>query len=99
MRALLEAAAAELEAQREDVLSSTLIWPRALDAERCAAFLHAVDHELAVLETAGYVSVPSAGRFPCWPSPASGSASTSPASPRSPPSPLAELVRRARGSR
>jgi len=64
MRTLLEAAAAELEAQREDVLSSTLIWPRALDAERCAAFLHAVDHELAVLETAGYVSVPSAGRFP-----------------------------------
>ena len=64
MRALLEAAAAELEAQCEDVLSSTLIWPRGLDAERCAAFLHAVDHELAVLETAGYVTVPSAGRFP-----------------------------------
>jgi hypothetical protein len=64
MRALLEAAAAELEAQREDVLSSTLIWPSGLDAERCAAFLHAVDHELAVLDCLGYVTVPRAGRFP-----------------------------------
>jgi hypothetical protein len=64
MRTLLEAAAAELEARREDVLSSTLIWPRGLDAERCAAFLHAVDRELAVLDSAGYVTVPRAGRFP-----------------------------------
>jgi hypothetical protein len=64
MRALLEAAAAELVVQREDVLSSTLIWPRSLDAERCEAFLHVVDHELAVLDTAGYVTVPRAGRFP-----------------------------------
>ena len=64
MRTLLEAAAAELEARREDVLSSTLIWPRGLDAERCAAFLHAVDHELAVIDSAGYVTVPRAGRFP-----------------------------------
>jgi hypothetical protein len=63
MRTLLEAAAAELEARREDVLSSTLIWPRGLDAERCAAFLHAVDRELAVLESAGYVTVPRGGRF------------------------------------
>jgi hypothetical protein len=63
MRALLEAAAAELEAQREDILSSTLIWPRSLDAERCAAFLHAVDHELAVLDSMGRVTVPRAGRF------------------------------------
>jgi hypothetical protein len=64
MRALLEAAATELEAQREDILSSTLIWPRGLDAERCAAFLRAVDHELAVLDSLGYVTVPRAGRFP-----------------------------------
>jgi hypothetical protein len=64
MRTLLEAAAAELEDRREDVLSSTLIWPRALDAERCAAFLHAVDRELAVLDSAGYVTVPRGGRFP-----------------------------------
>jgi hypothetical protein len=64
MRTLLEAAAAELEARREDVLSSTLIWPHGLDAEGCAAFLHAVDHELAVLDCAGYVTVPRAGRFP-----------------------------------
>jgi hypothetical protein len=64
MRALLEAAAAELEAQREDVLSSRLFWPRGLDAERCEAFLHAVDHELAVLDSLGYVTVPRAGRFP-----------------------------------
>ena len=64
MRTLLEAAAAELEARREDVLSSTLIWPRGLDAEHCAAFLHAVDRELAVLDSAGYVTVPRAGRFP-----------------------------------
>jgi hypothetical protein len=64
MRTLLEAAAAELEARREDVLSSALIWPRGLDAERCAAFLHAVDHELAVLDSAGYVTVPRGGRFP-----------------------------------
>jgi hypothetical protein len=64
MRALLEVAAAEFEARREDVLSSTLIWPRGLDAERCAAFLHAVDRELAVLDSAGYVTVPTAGRFP-----------------------------------
>jgi hypothetical protein len=64
MRTLLEAAAAELEARREDVLSSTLIWPRGLDAECCAAFLHAVDRELAVLDSAGYVTVPRAGRFP-----------------------------------
>ena len=64
MRALLEAAAAELEARREDVLSGRLIWPIALDAERCAAFLHAVDRELAVLDAAGYVTVPHTGRFP-----------------------------------
>jgi hypothetical protein len=64
MRRLLEAAAAELEARREDVLSSTLIWPGGLDAERCAAFLHAVDSELAVLDSAGYVTVPRGGRFP-----------------------------------
>ena len=64
MRTLLEAAAAELEARREDVLSSTLIWPRGLDAEHCAAFLHAVDRELAVLDSAGYVTVPRTGRFP-----------------------------------
>ena len=64
MRTLLEAAAAELESRREDVLSSTLIWPSGLDAERCAAFLHAVDHELAVLDRCGYVTVPRAGRFP-----------------------------------
>jgi hypothetical protein len=64
VRALLEAAAAELEAQREDILSSTLIWPRSLDAERCAAFLHAVDHELAALDSLGRVTVPRAGRFP-----------------------------------
>ena len=61
---LLEAAAAELEARREDVLSSTLIWPRGQDAQRCAAFLDAVDRELAVLGSAGYVTVPRAGRFP-----------------------------------
>ena len=64
MRVLLEAAAAELAARREDVLSSTLIWPRGLDAQRCEAFLHVVDRELAVLDTAGYVTVPRAGRFP-----------------------------------
>jgi hypothetical protein len=64
MRTLLEAAAAELATQREDVLSSTLIWPRGLDAERCAAFLAAVDHELAVLDSLGRVTVPRAGRFP-----------------------------------
>ena len=64
MRALLELAAAEFEARREDVLSHTLIWPGGLDAERCAAFLQAVDRELAVLDSAGYVTVPRAGRFP-----------------------------------
>jgi hypothetical protein len=64
MRVLLETAAAELESRREDVLSSRLIWPRALDAERCEAFLLAMDRELAVLDTAGYVTVPRAGRFP-----------------------------------
>jgi hypothetical protein len=64
MRALLETAAAELAVQREDVLSSTLFWPRGLDAERCEAFLRVVDHELAVLDSAGYVTVPRAGRFP-----------------------------------
>jgi hypothetical protein len=64
MRTLLEAAAAELEARREDVLSHQLIWPSALDAERCEAFLRAVDRELAVLDAAGYVTVPRAGRFP-----------------------------------
>ena len=65
MRALLEAAAAELEARREDVLSATLIWPReGLDADRCEAFLRVLDHELAVLDTAGYVTIPRAGRHP-----------------------------------
>jgi hypothetical protein len=64
MRVLLETAAAELESRREDVLSSRLIWPLALDAERCEAFLLAMDRELAVLDTAGYVTVPRAGRFP-----------------------------------
>ncbi len=63
MRTLLETAAAELEARREDVLSSTLIWPTGLDAEHCEAFLRAVDRELAVLDGAGYVTVPRAGRF------------------------------------
>ena len=63
MRTLMEAAAAELAAQREDVLSSTLIWPRGLDAQRCAAFLDVVDHELAVLDSLGRVTVPRAGRF------------------------------------
>jgi hypothetical protein len=65
MRALLQAAAAELEARREDVLSSTLIWPvEGLDADDCAAFLLAIDEALAVLDAAGYVSVPDEGRFP-----------------------------------
>ena len=64
MRELLEAAAAELAAQREDVLSSTLIWPRrGLEHERCAAFLKAIDGELAIIEAAGYVSVPQQGRL------------------------------------
>ena len=64
MRALLEAAAAELALRREDVLSGRLIWPEGLDAARCAAFLQVVDHELAVLDSAGYVTVPRSGRFP-----------------------------------
>ena len=65
MRALLEAAAAELEARREDVLSATLIWPReGLDADDCAAFLLAIDQQLAVLDAAGYVTVPHTGRHP-----------------------------------
>ena len=59
LRELLEAAAAELATRREDVLSSTLIWPeRGLDAADCAAFLLAIDQQLAVLDTAGYVTVP-----------------------------------------
>jgi hypothetical protein len=59
VRTLLEAAAAELAARREDVLSGTLIWPeRGLDADDCAAFLLAIDQQLAVLDTAGYVTVP-----------------------------------------
>jgi hypothetical protein len=60
----MEAAAAELAAQREDILSSRLIWPSGLDAARCEAFLDAVDHELAVLDSLGRVTVPRAGRFP-----------------------------------
>jgi hypothetical protein len=65
MRELLEAAAAELEARREDVLSSMLILPRnGLDHDECAAFLRAIDAELAILDAAGYVTVPDAGRFP-----------------------------------
>ncbi|WP_157544595.1 hypothetical protein [Nocardioides halotolerans] len=65
MRALLEAAAAELEARREDVLSSTLVWPGdGLDAADCAAFLLAVDERRAVLDAAGYVTVPRSGRYP-----------------------------------
>ena len=59
LRELLEAAAAELATRREDVLSSTLIWPeRGLDADDCAAFLLAIDEQLAVLDAAGYVTVP-----------------------------------------
>ena len=65
MRELLEAAAAELEARREDVLSSMLILPRnGLDHDECAAFLRAIDAELAILDEAGYVTVSDAGRFP-----------------------------------
>jgi hypothetical protein len=65
VRELLEAAAAELESRREDVLSSTLIWPDGgLDADDCAAFLLAIDARLAVLDAAGYVTVPSRGRQP-----------------------------------
>jgi hypothetical protein len=61
MRDLLESAAAELVEVREDVLSSTLIWPRrGLEHERCVAFLRAIDADLAVLEAAGYVAVPGA---------------------------------------
>ena len=64
VRNLLEAAAAELESRREDVLSKTLIWPSdGLDAADCAAFLLAIDERLAVLDAAGYVTVPD-GRFP-----------------------------------
>ena len=64
LRELLERAAAELAAQREDVLSGTLIWPRrGLEHDRCAAFLKAIDAELAVIEAAGYVSVPHHGRL------------------------------------
>ena len=64
MRALLEAAAAELEHRREDVLSSTVIWPdQGLDADDCAAFLLAIDEQLAVLDAAGYVTTPG-GRYP-----------------------------------
>ena len=63
VRELLEAAATELATRREDVLSSTLIWPeRGLDAGDCAAFLLAIDEQLAVLDAAGYVTVP-AGRI------------------------------------
>lgn len=59
VRALLEAAAAELAVRREDVLSGTLIWPqRGLDADDCAAFLLAIDQQLAVLDAAGNVTVP-----------------------------------------
>jgi hypothetical protein len=59
VRTLLEEAAAELAARREDVLSSALIWPeRGLDAADCAAFLLAIDERLAVLDPAGYVTVP-----------------------------------------
>jgi hypothetical protein len=65
LRELLQAAAAELEARREDVLSSTLKWPTAgLDADDCAAFLLAIDEQLAVLDAAGYVTVPQSGRYP-----------------------------------
>jgi hypothetical protein len=64
VRALLEATAAELVARREDVLSSTVIWPETgLDADDCAAFLLAIDEQLAVLDAAGYVTVPG-DRFP-----------------------------------
>ena len=64
LRELLESAAAELVELREDVLSSTLIWPRrGLEHERCAAFLRAIDADLAVVEAAGYVTVPEQGRF------------------------------------
>ena len=64
VRALLEAAATELEARREDVLSSTLLWPTdGLDADDCAAFLLAIEQQRAVLDAAGYVTVPG-GRFP-----------------------------------
>jgi hypothetical protein len=56
---MLEAAAKELATRREDILSSTLIWPdRGLDADDCAAFLLAIDEQLAVLDAAGYVTVP-----------------------------------------
>jgi hypothetical protein len=65
MRELLQAAAAELEARREDVLSSTLKWPASdLGADDCAAFLLAIDEQLAVLDAAGYVTLPEAGRYP-----------------------------------
>jgi hypothetical protein len=64
VRALLEAAAAELESRREDVLSRAVIWPdEGLDADDCAAFLLAIDEQLAVLDGAGYVTTPG-GRFP-----------------------------------
>jgi hypothetical protein len=65
MRTLLQAAATELELRREDVLSSTLIWPSdGLDAADCAAFLLAIEEQLAVLDAAGYVTVPGSGRYP-----------------------------------
>jgi hypothetical protein len=64
LRTLLEEAAAELAARREDVLSGTLIWPeQGLDAADCAAFLLAIDEQRAVLQAGGYVTV-RGGRFP-----------------------------------
>jgi hypothetical protein len=35
-----------------------------LDHDECAAFLRAIESELAILDAAGYVTVPNAGRFP-----------------------------------
>lgn len=59
VRELLEKAAAELATRREDVLSGTLILPdRGLDADDCAAFLLAIDERRAVLDAAGFVTVP-----------------------------------------
>jgi hypothetical protein len=64
LRSMLEQAAAELEARREDVLSKTLIWPAGLGHDECAAFLKALDAELAILDAVGYVTVPDTGRYP-----------------------------------
>lgn len=59
LRELLERCADRFAERRQDVVSGTVTWPRrGLRTDEATSFLRAVDHDIAVVDEAGYVSMP-----------------------------------------